>query len=57
MGSILIEKFLIDSTKVYTIDNVQWVHKNINIMKWDISQEEFINWCGLIYNYSFNKKE
>lgn len=35
----------IDSTKAYTVDNVQWVHKIINIMKWHLSQDEFIAWC------------
>lgn len=35
----------IDSSKGYTIDNVQWVHKSINKMKMDISDEQFINWC------------
>lgn len=35
----------IDSSKGYTIDNVQWVHKKINIMKMNLSQDEFINLC------------
>lgn len=38
----------IDSTKGYTMDNVQWVHKRINVMKLDMSQEEFIEWCELV---------
>ncbi len=38
----------IDSSKGYTIDNVQWVHKHINIMKSDFEQQEFINFCKLI---------
>lgn len=38
----------IDSSKAYTIDNVQWVHKNINRMKWDYTQSEFITYCGLV---------
>ena len=31
----------IDSNLGYTIDNVQWVHKDVNIMKNKFSQEEF----------------
>lgn len=43
----------IDSSKGYTIDNVQWVHKDINIMKMDLSKEKFIDYCRLIVeNYS-----
>lgn len=38
----------IDSDKGYTKDNVQWVHKLINIMKQDMKDEEFIEWCKLI---------
>lgn len=38
----------INSSIGYTIDNVQWVHKKINMMKMDLSQEEFINYCRLV---------
>ena len=38
----------IDSSKGYLLDNIQWVHKKINIMKSNMSQEEFINWCLLV---------
>lgn len=38
----------IDSNKPYTKDNVQWVHKKINTMKWNICQNEFIQWCKII---------
>lgn len=40
----------IDSSKGYTLDNVQWVHKDVNLMKNKMSNEEFINWCNLIAN-------
>lgn len=43
----------IDSSKGYTIDNVQWVHKDVNYMKRIYSNEYFINFCKLIAN---NKK-
>jgi hypothetical protein len=35
----------IDSLKGYTLDNVQWVHKDINLMKMDFSQDRFIELC------------
>jgi len=35
----------IDSSKGYTIDNVQWVHKHINFMKRTYSQDYFIEMC------------
>lgn len=38
----------IDSSKGYEKDNVQWVHKRINIMKGNMSEEEFIEWCKLV---------
>jgi len=46
----------IDSKKGYEIDNVQWVHKYINQMKWDMSQEHFIEMCKTITNYQKKKK-
>jgi len=48
----------IDSSKGYTEDNVQWVHKTINLMKQDYNQEEFIQKCRNIVEYAnqgFNK--
>lgn len=38
----------IDSSKGYTIDNIQWVHKDINRMKWAFQQDYFINMCKLV---------
>jgi hypothetical protein len=38
----------IDSSKGYTPDNIQWVHKKIQQMKWNIPQNEFIEWCKII---------
>ena len=40
----------IDSSRGYFIDNIQWLHENLNIMKWIFSQQEFINICCLIAN-------
>lgn len=38
----------IDSSKGYVVGNVQWVHKNINWMKQDFSQSDFIKYCKMI---------
>jgi hypothetical protein len=35
----------IDSKRGYTTDNVQWVHKDVNKMKMDLSQDRFIHIC------------
>lgn len=35
----------IDSTKGYVLDNVQWVHKTINLMKNVLSVEDFVMFC------------
>ena len=35
----------IDSSKGYTTDNIQWVHKDINIMKNDYGNDYFIEIC------------
>ena len=40
----------IDSSKGYTKDNVQWVHRDINMMKNSFNQEYFISVCKLISN-------
>lgn len=42
----------IDSSKGYTIENIQIVHKQINIMKQSMSDRDFINWCRIIYSYN-----
>lgn len=38
----------INSDKPYSIDNIQWIHKRIQQMKWTSNQEEFIEWCRII---------
>lgn len=38
----------IDSSIGYTEGNVQWVHKTVNQMKMDMSQEEFLDFCKKI---------
>jgi hypothetical protein len=39
----------IDSNKGYTLDNIQWVHKTINIMKNTLSVEEFVEWASKVH--------
>jgi len=38
----------IDPEKGYSQGNIQWVHKEINMMKGMLSQESFLGWCRLI---------
>jgi len=38
----------IDSNKGYIKGNVQWLHKDINTMKWNFTQQQFINYCKII---------
>jgi len=42
----------IDSSKGYIEGNVQWIHKTINEMKNNQSDEQFILWCTLIANFN-----
>jgi hypothetical protein len=42
----------IDSSKGYTIDNVQWVHKTVNLMKRELNQQDFIDICNKISYYN-----
>lgn len=46
----------IDSSKVYEKGNLQWVHRNINIMKNSYSQEYFIELCKKITETNENRK-
>jgi hypothetical protein len=36
----------------YVEGNLQWLHKKVNEMKWDMSDEEFISWCNIISQYN-----
>lgn len=38
----------IDSSKGYIEGNVQWIHVIVNKMKWDLSTDEFLDWCKKI---------
>jgi len=41
----------IDSSRGYVKGNVQWVHKNVNWMKQDFSDDEFLKMCKRIVEY------
>jgi hypothetical protein len=41
----------IDSTKGYSIDNIHWVHKEINFMKHKCPLDKFFEWCRMIIKY------
>ncbi len=45
----------IDSSKGYIKDNIQWVHKHINIMKNSQTMNQFLNICRIITEYNANK--
>ena len=42
----------IDSLKGYIEGNVQWVHKDINKMKQNLSDVDFIQYCKLVANHN-----
>lgn len=44
----------IDSTKNYTIDNIQWVHKIINNMKGQSKDSDFIEICKIVAKHNTN---
>ena len=42
----------VDSSKGYTIDNIMWVHKKINIFKMDFDNKTFIEMCKAVANFN-----
>jgi hypothetical protein len=55
MGTASLDR--INSKDGYTSTNIQWVHKDVNSMKWDLSNEKFIEICQIITeNYNKNIK-
>lgn len=39
----------IDNDKGYVEGNVRWVHRNVNMMKWILSDDVFVTLCGLVW--------
>lgn len=42
----------IDSNKGYVAGNVRWVHYRVNLMRLDMSDSEFIEWCDLVSSFA-----
>lgn len=42
----------IESSKGYVMGNIQWVHKFVNIIKWNIPEDNFIDWCRRISEHT-----
>ena len=42
----------IDSTKGYVEGNVQWVHKDVNTIKWDLTLDKFFKVCKMVVEYN-----
>ncbi len=38
----------IDSSRGYTVDNIQWVHKRVNLIKQNLPEKELLDWCNKI---------
>lgn len=47
----------IDCNKGYTIDNVQWVHKDINRIKNNFQEDVLLEYCKLMLEYKKHKNE
>jgi hypothetical protein len=41
----------VDSTKGYILDNIQWLHRDVNFAKQSLTTGEFINLCQEVVNY------
>lgn len=41
----------INSKLGYTVDNIQWLDKTVNVMKQALSDKDFVNICRKIVNY------
>lgn len=41
----------IDSSLGYVEGNVQWIHKDLNLMKGRLNEVEFKRWCELVASY------
>ena len=45
----------IDSTKGYIRGNIQWIHKDLNVMKMDLPEEKFFDYCKLVYEHKIKQ--
>ena len=44
----------LDSSKGYFIGNVQFVHKSVNSMKWELTESMFLETINKIYKFRFD---
>jgi len=44
----------IDSNIPYKTGNIQWVHKDVNMMKNCLKEDQFIKWCKLICDHQIS---
>jgi hypothetical protein len=42
----------IDSSKGYVVGNVQWVHKDVNTVKWDLTLDNFFRVCKMVVEHN-----
>jgi hypothetical protein len=42
----------VNSAKGYVRGNIQWVHKDVNLMKWEMDEKEFKLWCRRIARHT-----
>lgn len=42
----------INSKDHYHKNNIQWIHKNVNQMKWATNEKDFLNLCYMITDYT-----
>jgi len=42
----------INSTRGYEVDNIQWIHKELQKVKMNMSDERLITWCKIIAAYN-----
>lgn len=42
----------IDSGKAYVPGNVRWLHKTVNKIRWELSDDELLSWCNLILEHT-----
>jgi len=45
----------IDSSKGYIKGNLSWIHKQLNMIKWEYTEEYFKEMCSKIYEYNKDK--
>lgn len=46
----------VDSSRGYVLDNVQWVHKDVNLMKLDHPIADFLRWIDTIYQHQHHSE-